>query len=214
MMTLESILTNFLTSYMQDCFFAMPAVVIAVRDLEQLSIDVQPLPNRLFKDGDSAEYPVLHHVPVIMPSTSTSAILLPVQAGDTVMLLFSQRGIDEFKGGSDTPYDTGRRFMSLQDAVAIIGLSPFNKSPNRPVAHTLPHNPNDLTLVHNLGTSMECEVRMKQDGSITTTSPSIINFVAPSVQINGQDYLFHKHGYPLPTPSGVDTSRTNIVSLV
>lgn len=214
MITLESILTNFLTAYMQDCFFAMPAVVLAVRDMEQLSIDVQPLPNRLFKDGDTAEYPVLHHVPVIMPYTGSSAILMPVQEGDTVMLLFSQRSIDEFKGGSGTPYDTGRRFMSLQDAVAIIGISPFSKSPNRQIAHTLPHNTKDLTIVHNLGTPSECEVRMTQDGSITATSPTKINLVAPSVQINGRDYMSHKHGYPLPTPSGVDPSRTNIVSLV
>ena len=214
MMTLESILTNFLTSYMQDCFFAMPAVVVSVRNLEQLSLDVQPLPNRNFKDGDSAEYPVLYHVPAIMPYTGSSALLMPVQAGDTVMLVFSQRGIDEFKSGSDIAYDTGNRYMSIQDAVAIIGISPFSKSPNQKIKHILPHDPNDLTLVHNIGLPNECEVRLKQDGSVEITSTKEIKLNSPVVKINGVNFSNHRHGYPRPTPAGLDFSSTNIVSLV
>jgi hypothetical protein len=215
--TLESILTNFITSYMQDCFFCMPAVIIAVRNAEELSIDVQPLPNRQYKDGDTSEYPVLYHVPCIMPYTSNSAILMSPVAGDTVLLMFSQRGIDEFKGGSDTPYDTSRRFMSLQDAVAIIGLSPFSKSPNQAMKHTLPHNTADLTVVHNLGTPNECEVRLKQDGSVAVTASTKIDITAPAINlngittINGVEFMTHKHFYPLPTPSGIDLSSTSIV---
>jgi hypothetical protein len=220
MITLESILTNFLTSYMQDCFFAMPATVIAVRSMDRLELDVQPLPNREFKDGDSSEYPVLYSVPVMMPYTGTSAILMPVNSGDTVMLLFSQRGIDEFKSGSDIPYDTGKRFLSIQDAVAIIGISPFNKSPNQQSKHTLPHNPKDLTVVHNLGTPNECEVRLQESGNINITSPASINITSADISLNGvltineSPYLLHKHLYPLPTPSGPNLAMTNIVSVV
>lgn len=164
----------------------MPAVVLNVRDLEQLRIDVQPLPNHEFKDGSIAEHPAILSVPVVMPSTGSSAVLMPVKQGDTVLLVFSQKNIDGFKGGSTLPYDTtDNRWTSIQDAVAIIGVSPFSKSPNLRSKHKLPHSPNDMVVVHNLGTDKECEVRLKPSGDIKLTGNNV-SIQAKTLRASGE----------------------------
>lgn len=184
MQTLESILNNFLEGYLFDCFVCLPAVVVGVQNLNENRIDVQPLPTKMFKDNTSAEYPNLLNVPVVFPQTTTSALTLKINQGDNVLLVFSQSGIDEFKGGSTTPYQLdSKRFMSLNDAFAIVGITPFNKSPNNPKARTLPHSVNDTCLVTNIGTDKECEVRLKEDGSVKITSSIKVTIDSPETEI-------------------------------
>lgn len=188
-MTLEKILTNFLESYMQSCFFAMPAIVIGIKNEEELRVDVQPLVNRVFKDGTEQEYPPLLSVPCIMPHTNTSALTIPVNQGDTVMLLFSQRSIEQFKLGATDPHTpNSTRWMDVNDAVAVVGLSPFAKSPNLKRNHTLPHNPKDVVLTHNLGKANECEVRLTESGRVEINAPQ-------GLFINGLPYAGHTHQY-------------------
>jgi hypothetical protein len=219
-MTLESILTNFLESYMQGCFFCMPALVINVKDSEQLRVDVKPLVKRVYKDGTEHEYAPLLSVPCITPSTSNSALVLPVKHGDTVLLMFSQQNIEQFKAGTTTPHTpTSGRWLDINDAVAIVGLNPFNLSPNLKTRHVLPHNPEDAVLVHNLGTQKECEVRLGSDGSVSinkqrqhlivseagiiatsgassiSITDGLINMTSPLVMVNGVNINTHLHSY-------------------
>ena len=63
--------------------------------------------------------------------------------------------------------------MNLNDAVAIVGVHPFSKSPNRNAARKLPHNTDDLVVAHNIGTDRECEVRLTKSGDIKTTSQAL-----------------------------------------
>lgn len=187
--TLEGALVNYLEGYLQDCMICLPAVIINVRNLEELRVDVQPLPSREFKDSDTAEYPALLSVPVIQPSSGNSAVLMPIKQGDTVLLVFSQRNIDTFKGGATTAYTPeDRRWMSLQDAVAIVGINPFNKSPNLKSRHTLPHSTSDMVVVHNLGTPQECEIRMKPSGSLSLTGVNV-DFNCKTLNVTGQTNL-------------------------
>lgn len=167
-MTMESAMIAFFEHQMRKVYTAIPAVIIAVRSDEKQSIDVKPLVNQVFADlEDDTEHPVLLHVPLIYPSSSTSAVTFPVHPGDTVMLVFSQAGTDVFKSGDGTaqPPSDYRRF-NIRDAVAIPGLFPFGSAINQASKHTLPHSTDDLVVFHNLGTSAECELRMKQSGKI------------------------------------------------
>ena len=186
MTTIESILVNFLESYMQDCMVCLPAVVLNVRDAGELRVDCQPISNREFKDGTVAEYPAILSIPVIQPSSGNSAVLMPIKQGDTVLLVFAQRNIDTFKAGSTLPYDPeDRRWMNLQDAVAIAGINPFNRSPNLPSRHKLPHSTEDMVVVHNLGTDRECEFRLKPTGSIAVTANNV-DFNCKTLNVSGQ----------------------------
>ena len=174
-MTMESAMIAFFEHQMRKVYTAIPAVIIAVRSDEKQSIDVKPLVNQVFADlEDDTEHPVLLHVPLIYPSSSTSAVTFPVYPGDTVMLVFSQAGTDVFKSGDGTaqPPPDNRRF-SIRDAIAIPGLFPFGSAINQASKHTLPHSTDDLVVFHNLGTSAECELRMKQSGKIEVNGSAI-----------------------------------------
>ena len=174
MQSLETIMTSWIESYMQDVYTCMPAIVLNVRDIGEMRVDVQPVINHLFKDGTLLEYPPIGNVPLIFPSTRNSAITMPVAQGDTVMLMFSQKDMSNFKAGADRPHDPNtRRWMNLNDAVAIVGVHPFSKSPNRNAARKLPHNTDDLVVAHNIGTDRECEVRLTKSGDIKTTSQAL-----------------------------------------
>lgn len=175
MQSLETIMTSWIESYMQDVYTCMPAIVLNVKDMGEMRVDVQPVINHLFKDGTLLEYPPIGNVPLIFPSTRNSAITMPVVQGDTVMLMFSQKDMSIFKAGADRPHDPNtRRWMNLNDAVAIVGVHPFSKSPNRNAARKLPHNTDDLVVAHNIGTDRECEVRLTKSGDASTTSNSLV----------------------------------------
>lgn len=172
--------------FMTDLWFSIPCVVVNVHNsFQDQRVDVQPSVNKKYKLGVSVEEPVILHVPVIMPSSSTSSITFPINKGDTVLCVFSQRGLDVFKNSNGlpaTPVDY--RKFDMRDAVAIPGLFPFSKSPNNPSKHTFSHSTNDLAIVHNLGTSGECEIRLKQDGSIVINTASSITVNADTATVN------------------------------
>lgn len=167
-MTFESAVKAFFEYQMRNVYTAIPAQVVQVRDAGQQKVDVKPLVNMVFPDWeDSEEWPTILSVPLMYPASSTSAFTFPVKAGDTVLLVFSQSCIDVFKAGDGTaapPSDY--RVFNMRDAVAIPGLFPFGTAVNQPSKHTLTHSTDDAVLVHNLGTSSECEVRLKSDGKV------------------------------------------------
>lgn len=184
-MTMESAMIAFFEHQMRKVYTAIPAVIIAVRSDEKQSVDVKPLINQVFADlEDDTEHPIILHVPLIYPSSSTSAVTFPVHPGDTVMLVFSQVSTDVFKSGDGTiqPPSDYRRF-NIRDAVAIPGLFPFGSAINQMSKHTLPHSTDDLAVFHNLGTSAECELRMKQTGKVEITSPLQVEVNAPVVNV-------------------------------
>ncbi|CDM50838.1 TPA: hypothetical protein RQ837_003932 [Pseudomonas aeruginosa] len=178
---------DYLLEQLKTC---MPARVLRVASQEELRVDVQPVIDILRKDGDSQPIPTILNVPVLMLGGSKSLISYPVEAGDFVMLVFSQLDIDRFIEGTGTnahektPY-TARRFH-LQDAVAIPGLFPFGAEANSPATRTNPHNPQDLVVTHNKGTGNEVEVRLGKDGSLTLKSPLAVNVESPSVSVKTQ----------------------------
>ncbi|MGC3080380.1 Gp138 family membrane-puncturing spike protein [Pseudomonas aeruginosa] len=175
---------DYLLEQLKTC---MPARVVRVASQEELRVDVQPVIDILRKDGDSQPIPTILNVPVLMLGGSKSLISYPVEAGDFVMLVFSQLDIDRFIEGTGTnahektPY-TARRFH-LQDAVAIPGLFPFGAKANAPATRTNPHNPLDLVVTHNKGTGNEVEVRLGKDGSLILKSPQVVNVESPNVNV-------------------------------
>ena len=75
--------------------------------------------------GEPVSYspPAIANVPVAFPGAGDWSMTWPLTAGDDVLLVFAERGLDEWKshgGGGHQPTDV-RRF-DLSDAVAIPGL--------------------------------------------------------------------------------------------
>ncbi|ALT58352.1 hypothetical protein phiMK_102 [Pseudomonas phage phiMK] len=167
-------------------YTAIPCVVLRVLDdFRRLSVDVRPVVNDLYKDGTSEEQPEILSVPVIMPGTANTLISFPLNVGDTVLCVFSQRTIDVFKGSATgqphTPNDL--RKFNMADAIAIPGLFTFPRSMNDPSRHSWPHDTKDLTIAHNLMTGQEAEVRIKANGDILINSRKTISINAQNVNV-------------------------------
>ena len=191
--TLEARLNAFFDFKMSGMFVCMVAEVLNTSKLEQCRIDVKPIVNHEYKDSTVVEYPIILSVPVQFPSSSTSALTFPINQGDNVLLVFSQKGLDVFKSGATSAHDPiDMRSFDKRDAIAIPCVNPFSKSINDPVKRTLLHSVDDMVLTHNIGLPTECEVRLKPSGKIELTSAlqvevksPLLTLTCPSVAITG-----------------------------
>jgi hypothetical protein len=91
------------------------------------SITVRPAIRKQYDDGEVLAMPLIYGVPVVFLRSSKCAISFPLEKGDSVLLLFSERSIDEWvkTGSESTPSDT--RTHDISDAIAIPGLFAFEK---------------------------------------------------------------------------------------
>lgn len=176
---IEALLGDYVQTQFQinlgELYTALPCIVTNVTgDFGSQRVDVQSSINTLYKDGTSEEMTQFLGIPVLLPGSKTSLVSFPINVGDTVMCVFSQRSMDNFKIGNGQPtIPNDYRKFSDQDAVAIPGLMPFSRSMNRSSIRKFPHNPKtDMVLAHNIGSGTEVMIQMKQDGNLTVNTES------------------------------------------
>ena len=83
---------------------------------------VQPALDLLLASGERQAHAVLADVPVVHGAGGGYVVHLPVRAGDAVLLLFSERGLQEFKKTYRRSAPDNTAIMALKDAVAITGF--------------------------------------------------------------------------------------------
>lgn len=112
---------------------ALPGKVESYDSLLQKA-DVKPLVKHpvVYRDGttDLDELPIIRGVPLVFPRAGGFFLSLPVAKGDTVLLVFCERSLDEWMfstGDVDVDPDDTRKH-DISDAVAIPGLFPFAKA--------------------------------------------------------------------------------------
>ena len=119
----------------EEIFTALPAIVedVSLLATEQ-SIIVQPAINREYNPDYILQSPLIFKVPVVFPAGGGGVLTFPIQKGDTVLVVFSKRSIDDWllTDGSKTVTPKRKRVFSLSDAIAIPGLVPIanNHAPN------------------------------------------------------------------------------------
>lgn len=166
--SLEEILGLSFDTQTANMYTAIPCTITnIVNSLEDLRVDVRPTINTLYSDGTSEDHSQLLGIPVIFPAGRTSMLSFPLFVGDTVLCVFSQRSMDNFKGGAGAAQaaNDDRRFDS-RDAIAIPGLVPFSKSLNKPSVRSWEHDTSDFVIAHNIATGSEVELRMKANGDL------------------------------------------------
>lgn len=214
MVDIEQFVVEKLQHYMENVYTAFPAIVTEV-DLVNQKVKAKPAVNFKYRDLSFTEYPIFSNIPLMFPSSSKSALTFPVSKGDTVLLVFSKKGIDKFKASDGKKPVTPDDFRSFdkRDAMAIPGLFPFKNAVNRKDKRTLTHDPNDLVLAHNLGKAGEAEIRIKPDGEIILNSPVKVTVNAPesefnsNITINGNTQMNGSL-----TATDVITSNTDVVA--
>lgn len=172
-----------------NMYTSIPCIVIAVRDgLSSQMVDIQPTINQKFKDGTVKERPAILGVPVSFPVSSSAGFTFPIKVGSTGIAVFSMRNLDGWKGGNGRP-SSPMNFAKMDkgDAMFIPGIQPPGYAVNNPSKHILTHDTSDAVLFQNLG-GVECEVRLKVDGSIeinTSNMPVTINCSDATVNASG-----------------------------
>lgn len=188
--SLQELLRGSFDYHTADMYTAIPGVVVGVNNLGQQRVDVQPSINIRDEDGEeSIERPAILNVPLQLPLSQTGGLSFPIKKGCPVLLVFSMRGLDVWKKGSglpDMPSDI--RKFSMRDAIAIPAIYPSDISPNSPQSRSNPHSPDDVVLVHNLGSGNEVEIRLKPSGDVEVNSPTKVVVNCKDAEINSDNY--------------------------
>lgn len=173
-MTLTDLLDAAMASRMADLHTCFPGRIESY-DYTTQKATVKPLLNRRLKDGRVEELPVLANVPVWMPRSGGAAIVLPVAPGDTCWVACAERSMDEWKqrGAVQTPTDP--RKHAVVDAVAFVGLIPFNLG-------TAAENATDVLITY-AGNN----VRLKPGGAIEIEAAGSVTVISPQVTINAAE---------------------------
>lgn len=167
--SLDVAIENLIDYKLSSIYTAIPCRVVTVRsELNDQRVDVQPLPNKKLKDNSAKEQSTILNVPVIFPASKKASVTFPIDVGDIVLCVFAQRSIDNFKAstGAQTYTPQGRRRFDMADAIAIPGLFPFSDAINNPAKRKFTHSTRDMVMVNNIGSSTECEIRLKENGNI------------------------------------------------
>ena len=100
---------------------AMPGNVIAY-DAGTRTARVQPALRVVLTDGTEMSLPPVSQVPVLMLAGGGCRVNVDLEAGDSVLLVFAQRGLDEWKKIYDEATPDSQGMLSLKDAIAIPGF--------------------------------------------------------------------------------------------
>lgn len=192
---------------------AIPAVVVRIKDLGTKCVDVQPSLSIRDEDGTiEVERSIIYNVPVVMPCTKDGGITFPMSVGDTVLLVFSMRGLSNWKRESATKVSPeSMNVMSPSDAIAIAGLHQFPNSPNKPSSRNNKHNTNDVVLVHNIGKENEVEIRLDRSGNVTINSPKNVIVNCNKAEVNSKDFLINTNLYKVSAQDVIYSSGSFII---
>lgn len=135
--TLASNIKQGVESRLKELHTSMPGIVESF-DAENQLATIQPAIRRIFitRDGDKeilvpSDLPILINVPVIFPRGGGFSLTFPVAKGDECLLVFCERSIDNWHETGKVKAPGAKRFHSLSDATAFVGISSLpNKVPN------------------------------------------------------------------------------------
>ena len=121
--TLPTGIPRVLHQFMLGLNTSMPGEVVRY-DAANRRADVRGQLALILDDGTQIERPVISNVPVVFPVAAEFALLYPLEVGDSVLLVFSMRGLSRWKAthGMTAPDTEG--MLSQQDAIAIPGFGP------------------------------------------------------------------------------------------
>ena len=101
---------------------ACPATIVSF-DAGTCIASVKPEMLYYKTDGTTLDYPIIIGVPVFMPRAGAAQITYPVKEGDSCLLVFSERSLDEWMGKGSVDNHDPRRY-DLTDAFCFVGMCP------------------------------------------------------------------------------------------
>lgn len=114
-------------SQLNNIHTALPGQIVSY-DYTTQKATIQPTVSKAWTDGTSTVMPILNSVPVIFPQAGGASLTFPVNVGDPCLILCCERSIDEWLASGNVGKPADPRKFALSDAVAIMGLMPFNST--------------------------------------------------------------------------------------
>lgn len=130
-------------------------------EYSQQKANVKPLIKKVYLDNTVVDLPVLVNVPIVFPRTVSAGITFPINKGDGVLLLFSERALERWYSSGDDSEPGDNRKFDLSDAIAIPGLYSFGQA-------NIASNNDDLE-IHHSGQ----KVTIKKNGDIEIGNSSL-----------------------------------------
>jgi hypothetical protein len=191
---LSKLLRENVEYYMTDVHTALSGVVKKY-DPATRRADVQPSLKRKLPGGKYLDFPVIPDVPVLFPSSKKYTLHFPLEEGDEVMLITSERGTDSWKakGGKGIEEADPRRF-DLQDCYAIPGLQAVD---------FIPVSEDGLNIVHKSGPKGELISKITMDDDKIEVNITKGNIIIK----NGKDEITMMDGdidIKSPKPIGIN----------
>ena len=203
---------------MSTLFTALPGRLLSDPFLldNQPVANIQPLINFEDEDGSAQETSSIDEVPIVYPAGGDAILTLPIKAGDTVLLIFSCRSLEEFlaSDGSQPLTPFSKRKHALADAIAIPGL--FTNQ------NHLGFNFTDIILKNNTESGVENRLELKESGDIVIQSATKIEIGegATEALVLGNAFLslFNSHQHiagtgPTSTPVQTMTEPQHLSNL-
>ena len=123
--TLSEALDYYVSQRLAAVNTGIPGTIVKYDDKKGLA-EVQINVRQLFSDGVQVEIPPLYNVPVeqYRSSAGNAYLSIPIKAGDTGWVKFSQRTIDKWIKNGTTQDMTSLQMFDLSDGVFFPGLYP------------------------------------------------------------------------------------------
>ena len=201
--TLASNIKQGVEARLKEVHTSMPGIVESF-DAEKQLATVQPAIRRIFvtRDGDTeilvpSDLPILINVPVIFPRGGGFSFTLPVNKGDECLLTFCERSIDTWHQTGEVRKPGARRFHSLSDATAFVGLSSIpNKVPN--------YSSTNMELKKDDGNA---KFLIRPDNGIRMENSSGFLELQPDGKVNINGVIFDVHYHDQPNDSGGNSEQ-------
>lgn len=146
----------------------MPGIVVSFNRTLRTA-DVQPAPKRKLRGGGWQDLQVIRNCPVAYPSGSGFGMTWDLAPGDAVMLVFAQRSLLRWTGGSVGTYEPGdTRIHDLNDAW-VVPAGPPASVPMQAAANKL------VIATHAGGTKIEID---KTTGKVDITTTGAVEVSA------------------------------------
>lgn len=179
--TLASNIKQGVDARLKELHTSIPGIIESF-DAEKQLASIQPAIKRIFitREGNEeiltpSDLPILINVPVIFPRGGGFSLTFPVKKGDECLLTFCERSIDNWHATGKIQIPGARRFHSLSDATAFVGLSSLtNKIPNY-----------DDTSTQLKSDDGKVEITLLTDGTISTKAETKVTVDAPDAEFTG-----------------------------
>lgn len=170
-------------------YFSVPAIIVGVQNLADGLVDVNiPIDKFVPSTAGYIEHPTIFDVPLRFPSTAKTSIVFPVEQGDGVHLVFSQYDLFNYLNGmKDNHEPLSNLFLSMDNAVAYIGLNPIEESPLNANNYSTDFDPTALNIVHNKKTENEASISIKEDSSINFNTKGNVNITCATANVKAAE---------------------------